>query len=56
MNPNNDNNVNVNFNCYYDYTNNILSFYVLWQQVQVIVLDDDHNDVNDNNLTYDNLF
>jgi len=44
----------VNANCYYDDTNNILSFYLWWQQVQIRVLDDDHNvviidhHVNDN--------
>ena len=43
MNPNNDDNVNINANCYYNDTNNILSFYLLWEQVQVRVLDDDHN-------------
>ena len=56
MSPNNDDDVNVNANCYYDATNNILSFYLLWQQVQVRVLDNDYNDINDNNLTYNNPF
>ena len=45
MNPNNDDTVKVNTNCCYDDTNNILSFYLWWQQVQVRVLDDDHNDI-----------
>ena len=45
MNPNNDDNVKANVQCRYDDTNNILSFYLLWQQVQVRALDYDNNDV-----------
>ena len=56
MNPNNDDNVDVNANCYYDDTNNIMSFYLLWEQVQVRILDDDHSDVTDKNVTYNNSF
>ena len=66
MNPNNDDNAKVNANCCYDDTNNslykynddcgnnnILSFYFWWKQVQVRVLDDDHNDVTiDHASTY----
>ena len=43
MNPNNDDNVKVNVNCCYNDTNNILSFYLWLQQVQVRSLDDDHD-------------
>ena len=45
MNPNNNDNAMINANCYYDDTNNTLSFYLLWQHVQVRALNDDHNDV-----------
>ena len=40
-----DVNVKIHVNCCYDDTYNILSFYLWWQQVQVRVLDDDHNNV-----------
>ena len=38
MNHNNDDNVKVDVNCYYDDTHNILSFYLPWKQVQVRAL------------------
>ena len=54
MNPNNDNNMKVNTNCHYDDTNNILSFYLPWKQVQIRVLNDDHNDIFVDHYACDN--
>ena len=54
MNPNNDDNVKVNVNCCYDDMNDILSFYLWWQQVKVRVLDDDHNDITVDHYACDN--
>ena len=53
INPNNDDNVKVNVNCCYDDTNNILSFYLWWQQVQVRSLDDDHDSYDLDHKTID---
>ena len=54
MHPNNDDNVKVNANCYYNDTNTLLSSYLLWKQVQVRVLDDHHNDILVDHYSYDN--
>ena len=54
MDPNNDDNVKVDGNCYYDDTNNILSFYLLCKQIQVRVLDDAHNDILVDHYAYGN--
>ena len=54
MNPNNDNNVKANANCYYDDTNTLLPFCLLWKQVQVRVLDDDHINVIVDHYACDN--
>ena len=54
MNPNNDDNVKVNINCCYDDTNNILPFYLWWQEIQVRVLDNDHNNITVDYYASDN--